>query len=390
MILHSKVPEASLEGLGSACAHNRDEPGARYAAIGDSPKSSHWRERAADLGMNDMTPRPRDRPPEGFGAQLANDIIWRVSASAISVVPPRAPPEGPHFHYDAAPSLFLGRTGRGPLWVTWDTNLLIDYFNYGAMLWDGESLPEQLGQPGDELEGLQVLISLWVLRDIRFTIPQGVLDDSKSKPLSQQRRAQRLHAWQEFESALSLVDDGAVTEPSPLADVDELADRLQLVPPGNDRKSVEQAIRSGMHVFPDLRQGHPTSTSRLDDPWADDCHPSRVVRGVRCNWRSSLPFCLGVPLLADAGPTTGIAPHPGPFGATGLACLDRARQSGVAEIGTENRRSRPASRYKPMHQGRQRAARCGLPSAERPQPDPPDLRQYGGAGHLAVTGPSSY
>lgn len=191
-----------------------------------------------------------DRRLEQIGLDLTNNTVRRIAMSGLTVDPPVEPPEGPHFHYDDAPSLFLRRRGRGPLWVAWDTNLLIDYFNHGVQLWNGDSLPDEVGEAGEELEGLQVVMSLWVIRDIRFRIPEGVLDDSKRKPLSPERRARRLHAWKEFELALQLVADEEHGMPAPTNPVvGDLDDRLRTVPQGNDRRLVEEAVRSGMHVF---------------------------------------------------------------------------------------------------------------------------------------------
>lgn len=124
-----------------------------------------------------MTTDSRDRrvaSVEGQGVWLANDIINRMQASGSQLHREDSPPEGPHFRYDEGPSLFLGRSGRGPLQVAWDTNLLIDYFEYGMQIWEGKSLSEIMPrEQGEELEGLQVLISLWVLRDIRFTFSRA-------------------------------------------------------------------------------------------------------------------------------------------------------------------------------------------------------------------------
>lgn len=200
------------------------------------------------------------------GLELTNSAVRRIALSELTVGPPVVPPEGPHFHYDHAPSLFLGRRGRGPLWVAWDTNLLIDYFNYGVQLWNGDSLPDEVGEAGEELEGLQMVMSLWVVRDIRFRILEGVLDDSKRKPLSPERRAHRLHAWNEFELALQLAADEEHDWPVPMnLVVGDLSDRLRRVPLGNDRRLVEDAVRSGMHVFMTCDKGVQRARSDLEE-----------------------------------------------------------------------------------------------------------------------------
>lgn len=87
----------------------------------------------------------------------------------------KVPPVGPHFVYDDARGL-LGRRGEGPLKVVWDTNVLIDYLQYDADLWEGEPLDAPDGYL-EELEGLALLITLWSLRDIRFhVLPESVTD----------------------------------------------------------------------------------------------------------------------------------------------------------------------------------------------------------------------
>jgi hypothetical protein len=40
--------------------------------------------------------------------------------------------EGGGFFYENCPELFLGRAGYGPLRIAWDTNVLIDYAEFGA------------------------------------------------------------------------------------------------------------------------------------------------------------------------------------------------------------------------------------------------------------------
>ena len=83
----------------------------------------------------------------------------------------------------------------------------LDYFNFGSSLWQGRDLPDELGEEyTGELEGLQFLVALWVLRDIRFVILPATVTDAKRK-LSQERRVSRLNAFREFTSALQLVSD---------------------------------------------------------------------------------------------------------------------------------------------------------------------------------------
>jgi hypothetical protein len=194
-----------------------------------------------------------NNPVEARGLWLTNDTIGRIQANGLRLPWNVHPPEGPHFLYDDGPSLFLGRTGRGSLQVAWDTNLLVDYFEYGERLWNGEGLPSMMETTqGEELEGLQMIVSLWVLRDIRFHILPRVIDDSKRKPLAPSRRQKRLRAWEEFCAAIALVegdDDQGARAPSLQPSEHEVAEALARVPKGNDRGLVADALTAGLHVF---------------------------------------------------------------------------------------------------------------------------------------------
>lgn len=110
--------------------------------------------------------------PDTFGATIGSRLVSELSRGLRrEFAPPSGTPvaEGPHFVYQDNPRLFLGRRGRGPLRVAWDTNLLIDYFEHGRALWENKSLPELVpGTYGEELEGLQIVMAVWILRDIRF------------------------------------------------------------------------------------------------------------------------------------------------------------------------------------------------------------------------------
>ncbi len=190
---------------------------------------------------------------ERHGLDLVNVVVARIRNSDLRS-PGRGPiPEGPHFSYELGESLFLGRKGRGPLEIAWDTNLLIDYFQYGRLLWDGLPLPDSIGgEHGEELEGLQLIISLWVLRDIRFHILRRTIWDSKRKPLSEDQRRRREAAWHEFCAAISLMTDEE-SEPSAssagsAANV-QPEEALSRLPEGNDRQLVADAYAQGAHVF---------------------------------------------------------------------------------------------------------------------------------------------
>jgi hypothetical protein len=190
-------------------------------------------------------------PHEELGVQFVQRLVDRLRASDLAYPRSPVPPEGPHFVYEANSALFFGRTGRGPLRIAWDTNLLLDYFECGRVLWEGESVPDTLSpEHAEQLEALQIVMGVWVLRDVRFHILPGVVSDSRRKRLSPERRAQRLRAWREFSRALTLLTDGTrdeeIVAPMPVSAAREV---LASVPPGNDRQLVEAAVNRGLHVF---------------------------------------------------------------------------------------------------------------------------------------------
>lgn len=170
------------------------------------------------------------------------------------------PPVGRHFVYEDARGLFLGRRGEGPLEVVWDTNVLVDYLQHGANMWEGEALDAPDGYL-EELEGLALLITLWSLRDIRFhVLPESVVDAKRR--LTEERIVARTTAVEELAQALTLDpyvddDDDELARTGSSAQLDlPLAlprsvteDALAALPDGNDRSLVEAALQRGAHVF---------------------------------------------------------------------------------------------------------------------------------------------
>ncbi len=168
-------------------------------------------------------------------------------------------PQGPHFAYEQAPSLFLGRSGSGPLDVVWDTNVLVDYISYGAAMWEGEQLRGIEDEYASELEGLQILIQVWQMREIRFRVFQRSIDDAR-RELEEQRLVERARAVTEFASALTLSSFDDSEEPATVAE--RVGERLPLVlpptardaaldavPPGADRDLVRLSLEALAHVF---------------------------------------------------------------------------------------------------------------------------------------------
>jgi hypothetical protein len=188
---------------------------------------------------------------EERGVEMTAAMSHRMRLGIDFELGPAIPP-GPHFDYDAGPDLFLGRHGSGPLDVVWDTNVLIDYFQYGETLWNGDALPDTIdGEHGEQLEALQVVVSLWTVREIRFHLLPRILKDAK-RVLSDRNYANRVRALDEFASALTLAtyyDDDppqdVVANHAPVA----LAQLLEALPGGADRLLVEDAVRRDAHVF---------------------------------------------------------------------------------------------------------------------------------------------
>lgn len=104
--------------------------------------------------------RPEDRPP---------DDEPRFHPRSL---PPRELDEGGCFDYKATPSVFLGRTGFGPLRVAWDTKVLIDCREFGAILLagGGGALPAGLDPEYEEqLLALGTLMTtIYMTRDVRI------------------------------------------------------------------------------------------------------------------------------------------------------------------------------------------------------------------------------
>jgi hypothetical protein len=220
---------------------------------------------------------------EPWAVHMANHVARRLryvldGGYTARRVRDGVPTPGPDFLYSTHPRLFSGRLGAGPLRVAWDTNLLSDYFEYGARLWTGATAADLIPAGTDiqnqrrvkyalDWERLQHIVGLWTLRDIRFMIMPATLADAKpaSGRLTPQEEADRRqqisrrfkvrrHAFWEFAAALSLVanQDGEAEEwsretltlPESL-----LLEALKSLPAGYDTILVDQAVRSHAQVF---------------------------------------------------------------------------------------------------------------------------------------------
>jgi len=161
--------------------------------------------------------------------------------------------EGPHFHYDSAPGLFLGRSGRGPLEIVWDTNILLDYLEHGHVIWDEGSFDVADEDYCAELEALGLLINVWTRRDVRINILDRSITDAK-KRLSAARMRSRATAVDEVAAALTLDvwhgrEDEDEDEDYPWLGVIVPPEVLERIPEGADRELVAEAVERGGHVF---------------------------------------------------------------------------------------------------------------------------------------------
>jgi hypothetical protein len=169
--------------------------------------------------------------------------------------------EGGGFQYEQSSEVFSGRHGYGSLRVAWDTNILIDYAQYGEMIWEDREFDPPVTEERyqEELTALSAIMNLWTFRDIRIRMPFRQIWDAKlrldNKPedlweseIEQFRRTQDVRLWQleQFHAALSCISldtqIDANVEPFAVLPDDSSNDDW-------DRSLVEEAIATGCHVF---------------------------------------------------------------------------------------------------------------------------------------------
>jgi hypothetical protein len=157
------------------------------------------------------------------------------------------------FDYSATPSVFLGRSGLGPLRLAWETNLLIDWRDLGAtLLADDRMLPAGLDPTHEEeLAALGALMNtIYTTRDVRvYPLRRQLRDFGRNGRRRFHRRIEeRGRQLDEVASALWCV--GLVGEfhtghrGLPLSSW-----RAHFMKPSADRLLVEEAITRGCHVF---------------------------------------------------------------------------------------------------------------------------------------------
>lgn len=153
---------------------------------------------------------------------------------------------GMGFCHEALPSL-LPWGYHGPLVVALDSNALIDLQQHGALLLDGNVPGGINGEYAAELTGLSDLLSIWLLRDIRFVVTPRSLSDAKK--VTQRFLDRRLPAVDAIAESLAFqFGDWNVPAPSRRTGLRPCGEETGL-PDGPDRDLVLEAQAVGAHVF---------------------------------------------------------------------------------------------------------------------------------------------
>jgi hypothetical protein len=187
---------------------------------------------------------------------------------------------GPDFLYQQSPLLFGTRDGRGPLRIVLDTNILIDYFEHGYAMWAGDSLTEARDDEyGEHLEALQLILAVWVLRDIELVMLKESLRDSKRRKLDPARDQRNRNGWAEFYRALTHSPHHAADD---VVESDVLSQRMldravETVPSGGDQRLVRSALRDGAHVYLTRDKGVLRAASALRAFGLSAMHPGDLL-----------------------------------------------------------------------------------------------------------------
>lgn len=190
---------------------------------------------------------------DGLAERRALELVSQVAAQladAFGSATTGRRVEGPHFVYDERPELFGHRHGRGPLLIAWDTNLLIDYFDHGNALWSGEAVTGGDPSHSEQLEALQLIMALWVVRVIRMIVLPANVTDAKKGRVRTDRQQRRAAAFAQFTAAITLIAGSSAPPAPPLTLPPRvLEDALRAVPEGGDRSLVRQAVKAGAQAF---------------------------------------------------------------------------------------------------------------------------------------------
>jgi hypothetical protein len=171
-----------------------------------------------------------------------------LEPNRYSLAPDEDCPEGGGFFYENCSAIFLGRTGYGPLRMAWDTNVLIDYAEYGDLMWEEDrefDPPIEEAHYRQEIMALGTLVQLWMIRDIRVRAPERQIYDAQREMSEAQwkLRARQLH---HFLAAVTCVELDK--------EVNEKVQPFDPLPEGStsdewDESLVLEAVETGCHVF---------------------------------------------------------------------------------------------------------------------------------------------
>lgn len=156
--------------------------------------------------------------------------------------------EGGGFFYEDCPAVFLGRTGYGPLRMAWDTNILVDYAEFGHLMWEADDeFDPPISEPRyrEELIALDAILQLWMMRDIRVRAPERQILDAQ-RELDEAKWEMRARELHHFLAALQCIE----LDKEVLQDVQP----FDALPDGSssdewDESLVQEAIETGCHVF---------------------------------------------------------------------------------------------------------------------------------------------
>ena len=157
--------------------------------------------------------------------------------------------EGGGFYYENCPAVFLGRSGYGPLRMAWDTNILIDYAEYGDLMWPEEDsdFDPPIDEPRyrEELIAFDTLTQLWMMRDIRIRVfPRQIFDAQREMDAAQwELREVQLHHILASLTCTQL-DKEVFEQVGPFEPLDEGSTSAEW-----DASLVHEAIENGCHVF---------------------------------------------------------------------------------------------------------------------------------------------
>jgi hypothetical protein len=135
---------------------------------------------------------------------------------------------------------------HGPLVVALDSNVLIDFQQYGDQLL-GDELPDLEEGYAEDLSGLADSLHIWLLRDIRFVVTPTTLVDAKKA--TQRFLDTRLPTVEAIAHSLAFqVGEWTITPPSYIETPVPVGEETGL-PHGPDRDLVLEAQAIGAHAF---------------------------------------------------------------------------------------------------------------------------------------------